>query len=209
MPRPLVKVCGMTRMKDVERCVELGVDLLGFIFHPKSPRNVDPDFVASVKTGKVSKVGVFVNQPHEEVLEIMERCGLHAAQLHGSPDIHYCWRIGPDRVIRTFWPDTYSSGAALQADLARFEEACGHFLLDAGTKGQGGTGQTIDFGKLQDIEIHTPWFLAGGIGPHNIDEVLALNPPGIDINSGVEKSPGIKDADKLRAVFDRIDAATD
>lgn len=201
MSRPLVKVCGMTRMKDVELCVDLGVDLLGFIFHPKSPRNVDPDFVASVKTGRVVKVGVFVDQPHEEVLEIMEYCGLHAAQLHGGQDIHYCWRIGPDRVVKVFWPDTYPSASALKRDLESFEEACGHFLLDAGKIGQGGTGQSIDFGILQDIEIHTPWFLAGGLGPHNLREALAINPPGLDINSGVEKEPGIKDEAKLREVF--------
>ena len=206
MPRPLVKVCGMTRMEDVDLCMELGVDLLGFIFHPKSPRNVDPEFVASVKTGRITKVGVFVDQPHEEVLEIMDRCGLHAAQLHGNQDIHFCWRIGPDRVFKVFWPDTYSSAGALSRDLDNFAEACGHFLLDAGKIGQGGTGQSIDFGILQDIEIQTPWFLAGGIGPHNIDEILTLNPPGIDINSGVESAPGIKDETKLRAVFKRIDA---
>jgi len=206
MPRPLVKVCGMTRMEDVRLCVELGADLLGFIFHPKSPRNVDPDFVASVKTGKVTKVGVFVDQPHEEVTAIMDRCGLHAAQLHGNPDIHYCWRIGPDRVIRTFWPDTYPSAGALMRDLQKFEECCGHFLLDAGTTGQGGTGKTINFDILNQITIQTPWFLAGGIGLHNIDEVLAFNPPGIDINSGVESAPGIKDEQKLREIFAKIDA---
>lgn len=204
MARPLVKVCGMTRMEDVELCMELGVDLLGFIFHPKSPRNADPDFVASVKTGRITKVGVFVDQPHEEVIEIMDRCGLHAAQLHGKQDIHFCWRIGPDRVIKVFWPDTYQSADALASDLDRFAEASGHFLLDAGKACQGGTGQTIDFGILQDIEIQTPWFLAGGIGPHNIDQVLTLEPPGIDINSGVECEPGIKDETKLRAVFDRL-----
>ena len=201
MPRPLVKICGMTRMEDVELCARLGADLLGFIFHPKSPRNVDPDFVASVKTG-VTKVGVFVDQPHEEVLEIMDRCGLHAAQLHGNQDMHFCWRIGPDRVIKVFWPDTYPSVAAFKRAMAGFEEACGHFLLDAGKTGQGGTGQSIDFGILQDIEIQTPWFLAGGLGPHNLRQALALNPPGVDINSGVEKEPGIKDESKLREVFD-------
>lgn len=200
MPRPLVKICGMTRMQDVELCAALGADLLGFIFHPKSPRNVDPDFVASVKTG-ITKVGVFVDQTHEEVLEIMERCGLHAAQLHGNQDMHFCWRIGPDRSIKTFWPETYKSAAALTRTLAGFEEACGHFLLDAGKIGQGGTGRTIDFGILQDIEIQTPWFLAGGLGPHNLREAMALNPSGLDINSGVESEPGIKDEAKLREVF--------
>lgn len=206
MERPLVKVCGMTRTQDVQLCMELGVDLLGFIFHPKSPRNVDPEFVASVKTGRITKVGVFVDQPHEEVLEIMDRCGLHAAQLHGGQDIHFCWRIGPDRVIRAFWPGDYASPAALAADLDNYSEACGHFLLDAGSKGQGGTGQSIDLSILQAIDIQTPWFLAGGIGPHNIHTALAANPPGLDINSGVESAPGIKDETKLRAVFDRINA---
>jgi len=208
MPRPLVKVCGMTRMEDVELCVDLGVDLLGFIFHEKSPRNADPDFVASVKTGKASKVGVFVNRTVEEVLATMDRCGLHAAQLHGGQDVDFCWKIGPDRVIRAFWPDTYPSAQALLRDLENYSEACGHFLLDAGVKGQGGTGNSIDFGMLQDIEIQTPWFLAGGLGPDNLREALAVNPSGLDINSGVEKAPGIKDETKLREVF-RILAETE
>ena len=205
MPRPLVKICGMTRMEDVELCTRLGADLLGFIFHPKSPRNADPDFAASVHTG-VTKVGVFVNQSADEILEIMDRCHLHAAQLHGGQSYDECEKIGPDRVIRAFWPQTYPSAAALIRDLERYSEVCGHFLLDAGGKGQGGAGQSIDFAMLQDIEIQTPWFLAGGLGPHNLDAALAVNPPGLDINSGVEREPGIKDETKLRAVFDRLAA---
>ena len=205
MDRPLVKICGMTRMQDVELCSRLGADLLGFIFHPASPRNADPDFVASVKTGRVVKVGVFVNQTAGEVIELMDRCGLHAAQLHGGQDMAFCEAIGPDRVIRAFWPDTYTSTVALLRDLDNYAEVCGHFLLDAGGQGQGGTGQSIDFGILQHIEIQTPWFLAGGIGPSNLEAALAANPPGLDINSGVESEPGIKDETKLRAVFDRLD----
>ncbi len=201
MPRPVVKICGMTRMEDVRMCVDLGADLLGFIFHEKSPRNADPDFVASVRTGKATKVGVFVNQTAEEVIEIMDRCHLHAAQLHGGQDLDFCWKIGADRVIRAFWPDTYRSPGALSRALDSYSEACGHFLLDAGVKGQGGTGKSIDFSMLQDIEILTPWFLAGGIGPDNLREALAVNPPGLDINSGVESAPGIKDENKLREVF--------
>ncbi len=204
MSRPLVKVCGMTRMEDVNLCMELGVDLLGFIFHPSSPRNVDPAFAASVKTGKIVKVGVFVKQTAEEVREIMDYCGLHAAQLHGGQDMAFCEEVGPDRVIRTFWPDTYSSVEALARDLDNYSEVCGHFLLDAGEKGQGGTGQSIDFDMLQHLEIQTPWFLAGGIGPHNINAALAVNPPGLDINSGVEGEAGMKDEIKLRMVFDRL-----
>lgn len=201
MPRPLVKVCGMTRMEDVKLCVSLGVDLLGFIFHEKSPRNADPDFVASVKTGKATKVGVFVDQTADQVIEIMDRCGLHAAQLHGDQDLNFCWQIGPDRVIRAFWPDTYGSPQALLRDLDNYSEVCGHFLLDAGGKGQGGTGRSIDFSMLQHIEIQTPWFLAGGLGTDNLRAALAVNPPGLDINSGVESAPGIKDETKLREVF--------
>jgi phosphoribosylanthranilate isomerase len=205
MPRPLVKICGMTRMEDVELCTRLGADLLGFIFHPASPRNADPDFVASVKTGRVVKVGVFVNQSADQVIEIMDRCGLHAAQLHGGQDMAFCEAVGPDRVIRAFWPEAYSSAEALLHDLDNYAEVCGHFLLDAGTKGQGGTGRSIDFSMLQGIEIQTPWFLAGGIGPDNLEAALAVSPPGLDINSGVERQPGVKDETKLRAVFDRLD----
>ncbi|WP_207263036.1 phosphoribosylanthranilate isomerase [Desulfovibrio sp. Huiquan2017] len=201
MARPLVKVCGMTRMEDVQLCVDLGVDLIGFIFHPGSPRNAAPDFVAAVKTGKVSKVGVFVNQTADEVIEIMGRCGLHAAQLHGGQDVDFCWKIGPDRVIRTFWPDTYPSPGALVRDLERYAEVCGHFLLDAGAKGQGGTGNSIDIDILQDIEIQTPWFLAGGLGPDSVRRALTAGPSGLDFNSGVESAPGIKDETKLREVL--------
>jgi len=204
MHRPLIKICGMTRMEDVRLCVSLGADLLGFIFHPASPRCADPDFVASVKTGRAVKVGVFVNQSADEVIDLMDRCGLHAAQLHGGQDMAFCETVGPDRVIRTFWPETYSSPEALVRDMENHAEVCGHFLLDAGSKGQGGTGRSIDFGFLQHIEIQTPWFLAGGINPDNVDAALALNPPGLDINSGVESQPGIKDQAKLQAVFDRI-----
>jgi phosphoribosylanthranilate isomerase len=203
MDRPLVKICGMTRMEDVELCTRLGADLLGFIFHPKSPRNANPAFVASVHTG-VTKVGVFVDQSADEILEIMDRCHLHAAQLHGGQSYDECEKIGPDRVIRAFWPQTYPSANALARDMERYSEVCGHFLLDAGGKGQGGTGQSINFAMLQDIEIQTPWFLAGGLGPHNLDAALAVNPPGLDINSGVEREPGIKDETKLQAVFDRL-----
>ncbi|MDD3310914.1 phosphoribosylanthranilate isomerase [Pseudodesulfovibrio sp.] len=205
MARPLIKVCGMTRMEDVRLCADLGVDLIGFIFHPASPRNADPDFVASVHTG-VTKVGVFVKQSADEIIEIMDRCKLHAAQLHGGHDCDACEKIGPDRVIRAFWPQTYPSPEAMLRDMERYAEVCGHFLLDAGAKGQGGTGESIDFAMLQHIEIQTPWFLAGGLSPHNLDAALAVNPPGLDINSGVESAPGVKDAAKLRAVMDRIAA---
>ena len=116
----------------------------------------------------------------------------------------FCERIGPDRVIKVFWPSTYDSADAFVRDLDNYSEVCGHFLLDAGMKDQGGTGQTIDFNILQGIEIQTPWFLAGGLGLHNIDAALALNPPGLDINSGVESEPGIKDEKKMRDIFDHL-----
>jgi phosphoribosylanthranilate isomerase len=194
----------MTRMEDITLCIELGVDLLGFIFHPASPRNVDPAFAASVKTGKITKVGVFVDQSADEIIEIMDRCGLHAAQLHGNQDMAFCEKVGPDRVIRAFWPDTYSSAEALTRELDSYSEVCGHFLLDAGKSCQGGTGQSINLDILQHIEIQTPWFLAGGIGPSNLNKALSINPPGLDINSGVEHKPGIKDENKLREVFNQL-----
>ncbi|MBN2140260.1 MAG: phosphoribosylanthranilate isomerase [Desulfovibrionaceae bacterium] len=201
MNRPLIKVCGLTRRADVELCQRLGADLMGFIFHPGSPRNTDPGFPAEIEPGRGLKVGVFVDQTPGEVLEIMDRAGLDLAQLHGKQSEAFCAAIGPRRVIKTLWPESYADARGLQKDLERFAPFCRHFLLDAGRSG-GGHARSIDFGLIQHIDINKVWFLAGGLGPDNVRTALAAcSPPGLDFNSGVEDSPGIKDPARLRAVF--------
>lgn len=204
--RPLVKVCGLTRREDVDGCLELGVNWLGFIFHPKSPRLVDSSFPAGLGRLPARKVGVFVDQSLEETQAIMARGGLDMAQLHGGNVRHdeaFCRALGDRKAIKVFWPERYWSLAALEAELERYSPFCGHFLFDAG-KGGGGHGRCLDFQALARLKSPRPWFLAGGLAPDTLPEALALSPFGLDLNSGVEEAPGRKSRAKLKQALDLI-----
>ncbi|WP_045221741.1 phosphoribosylanthranilate isomerase [Desulfonatronum thioautotrophicum] len=201
---PLVKVCGLRRPEDVLLCEELGVQWTGFIFYPPSPRNVIPDHVASLPRSRALRVGVFVLQPAEEVREIMNRAELDLAQLHGGQDQRFCEQIGPDRVIKVFWPRRHPDLTALEKEMAAFTSSCRALLVDAGTS-VGGHGVSLDFPALARLNFPRPWLLAGGLGPENIQEALhACRPWGVDLNSGVEETPGQKSPEMLRQVMQRI-----
>lgn len=199
--KPLVKVCGMTGIEDAMLCEKLGASFLGFIFHEGSPRNVSVDFVAGVKTSAAVKVGVFVKQSSDEVMDIMQRGRLKLAQLHGGQGVDFCRAIGADRVIKVLWPQRYESVKEFQADIEKFQPHCRFLLFDAGKSG-GGHGTSLDVDVFNKVEISGPWLLAGGLGPENIHEILSrVQPTGIDLNSGVESAPGIKDKNKLIKIF--------
>ncbi len=194
----MVKVCGITRQEDASTAIEAGADLLGFIFHCGSPRCVTPEQAAAINTGRVMRVGVFVKQNPGEVLEIMAQARLHLAQLHGDQDLEFCKRLGRLKVMRTFWPTRYETREELEADLEGFADHSRFFLLDSGLSG-GGHGGTVDFGFLDGLRSRRPWFLAGGLTPANAAEaVSACQPCGVDLNSGVEAAPGIKDPALVR-----------
>jgi len=203
-PATLIKVCGLTRQEDANACIKLGVDLTGFIFHLPSPRNVSPEHAAGIETGRAVRVGVFVRQDLKETASIMQKAGLGLAQLTGDQDPEFCKIIGPERVMRVFWPERYPDRLSLEKDLARFTGVSRYVLLDAGTSG-GGHGRSLDFSGLKGLRCPAPWFLAGGLGPHNLAKAVAgCNPNGVDINSGVESAPGIKDAKKLAKALEII-----
>jgi phosphoribosylanthranilate isomerase len=203
---PLVKVCGLCRPEDARLCEELGVDWTGYIFYPPSPRNVTPEQVAALSRGRAARVGVFVLQSAEEVREIMDRAELDLAQLHGGQDRRFCEHVGPERVVKVFWPLRYPDLANLEQDMAAFASCCRAVLLDAGTA-VGGHGVSLDFGTLAGLSFRRPWLLAGGLGPDNIQEALhECRPWGVDLNSGVEEAPGKKSPSCLRAVMERIKA---
>jgi phosphoribosylanthranilate isomerase len=211
--KPLIKVCGLTREEDALRCAELGADLLGFIFHPGSPRNTTPEFPARLRAPGARKVGVFVGQSVMETLGIMAAGRLDLVQLHGGQDEAFCRKlsqtIGPGRIIKVFWPEKAVSLEAFQAELDRFAPLCALMLADAGSGG-GGHGQAIA-GRGAEIlagaKFSRPWLLAGGLGPDTVADMLSrFTPAGLDLNSGVESAPGLKDETKLRAAFDAINA---
>lgn len=206
----LVKVCGMTREADARLCAALGADLLGFIFHPASPRCTQPGLPASLDLPGVRKVGVFVAQTLEDTLALMDAGRLDLAQLHGGQDEAFCEELakalGPRRVIKVVWPES-ADPLEFQAELERFAPFCGLFLVDAGTSG-GGHGRTIDAPLLQAARFPRPWLLAGGLRPGNLAAMLSrFSPKGLDLNSGVESAPGLKDEQLLRAAFAEIAAA--
>lgn len=194
----LVKVCGMTRPEDVLGCTEAGADLLGFIFAAKSPRCLTPGQAAALPRTTAKRVGVFVEQTLPEVLAIMKEADLDLAQLHGGQNPDFCQAVGPDRVIRAFWPQKHPDLGSLAAEMAAFAGAIRFALLDAGTSG-GGHGTSLDFDALAELSPPMPWLLAGGLGPDNVAEAVRIaKPNGVDLNSGVESSPGLKDLAKVR-----------
>lgn len=195
------KVCGMTTAAQAMDVAGAGADLLGFIFHPASPRHVAAALPAGVDT-TARKVGVFVRQGLEEVLALLAAGRLDLAQLHGGQDVDFCRAVGPARVVRAFWPQKYADAGQLQADLELYAPVCSWFLFDAGSSG-GGHGAAFDWTVLRGIDSPRPWLLAGGLNPGNLAEALAVCRPlpkffGVDLNSGVEASPGVKDMDKVR-----------
>lgn len=203
---PLVKVCGLRRPEDVTLCEELGVNWTGFIFYPPSPRDVTPDHVAILPRGRATRVGVFVLQSAEEVREIMDQADLDLAQLHGRQDRRFCEQVGPQRVVRVFWPLRYPDLATLEQDMATFASSCQAMLLDAGTS-VGGHGVSLDFTALARLHFPRPWLLAGGLNPENIqDALIKCRPWGVDLNSGVEEAPGRKSPLLLRTIMERITA---
>ena len=218
MKRLLVKVCGNTRPEDARLAAALGADMLGFIFHAKSPRNVDPAFPAGLDRATdllgALKVGVFVGQSVDETCALMAAGGLDLAQLHGGQDEAFCQElsktIGPERVIKVLWPERAANVESFQAEVDRFSSRCRLFLVDAGSGG-GGHGREMERNAAEILaatRFHRPWLLAGGIGPETIGPLLArFWPAGLDMNSGVESAPGIKDETKLREAFCALRAA--
>lgn len=209
---PLVKVCGLTRQRDVDACVDAGVDLCGFIFHPASPRAVTVAMAAEMHSRGMVRVGVFVRQSADEVLAAMDAARLDLAQLHGGQDAAFCRRVGPERVIRAAWPQRHADVAgridrdALETELAGLAPHVRCFLLDAGDSG-GGHGVAMDWAALRGLAPGAPWLLAGGLTPDNVARAVVEcgsdggSMIGVDLNSGVESAPGRKDARLVAAAL--------
>ena len=181
-----IKVCGITRKRDLSTAMGMRAHYCGFIFQPGSP---------------IRRVGVFVNQNAEEIMDIMKTARLEFAQLHGAHSLDCARRIGPEKVIRVLWPDRYESVDALQREMELWADSCAWFLLDAGTQG-GGHGVSLDWTSLASLSSPRPWFLAGGLSSASLNRALEqCSPDGIDLNSGVEAIPGQKSPQKLLAAL--------
>jgi phosphoribosylanthranilate isomerase len=177
-----------------------------FIFHPASPRNISVEMAKSIDTGGLMRVGLFVDQPKEDVIRILREAELHLAQLHGDQDVSFCDYVGKRRVMRVFWPDRYERLDEFKEELGRFADSARFYLFDSGTGG-GGHGKRISCSCAAGDKGQKTWLLAGGLNPDNLEDALrGCRPCGVDLNSGVESAPGIKDRDKLAACMKIINS---
>lgn len=196
----LVKICGITRLEDALLAVELGASALGFIFWPSSPRYIPPSRAAEIAAAlppRVATVGVFVDQTRNFVWNAAEQVGLTALQLHGSETLAFAAAL-PRPVIKAV---PVAADFSLEAAMAIPRTIT--VLLDAHDPiRRGGTGATIDWSVAAAVAWRRPVFLSGGLHAGNIREAIArVNPHAVDLSSGVESAPGIKDPAKLRALF--------
>lgn len=201
-----VKVCGITRLEDAMLAAELGAAALGFVFWPQSPRFVDPEIAASIVRAlprAITAVGVFVDQPMDDVQRLAQAVGLSAVQLHGHESLDYAARL-MQPVIKAVAVDERFAAESL--DELPLEITV---LLDAHDPvRRGGTGRTIDWRAAAYAAARRPIFLSGGLTPSNVADAIArVRPYGVDLSSGVESSPGIKDPVKLRALFAAVGTA--
>lgn len=207
-----IKVCGVTGVQNALACAQAGADWIGLNFHPASPRSLPVERgaeIASALDGKAAVVGLFVDRAFDELAEIVASIGgMQTIQLHGDEDVEYlalCSRFQPAlRVVRAFRLSDAASVDRMAAYLREAESAgCPPYavLVDAHVPGQpGGTGRAIPFDLLAHLPPHPRLILAGGLNADNVaDRVTRARPWMVDVASGVESSPGIKDPARVSA----------
>jgi phosphoribosylanthranilate isomerase len=202
----LIKICGITRLSDAEEAVAAGANAIGFVFWPGSPRFIDPFRAARIAAALpplVARVGVFVNQNAEYINAVAARVRLDAVQLHGDEQVD---DLAP--LVRPVIK-AVALGADSSIDVAAWPARV-TLLLDVHDPARrGGTGQTIDWSAAASIARRRRTLLAGGLTPENVAAAVAcVQPFGIDVSSGVETSPGIKDHRRIRALFEAVHGAS-
>ena len=194
-----VKICGITSLKDAEMAVNYSVSAIGMIFCPDSPRYVDPaemeQWIDRIPDS-VKKVGVFVNEQIDTINNITRQLKLEFIQLHGDESPEFCNGIIRP-VIKVF-----RVGDDFDAIVLNEYDVHG-FLFDTYKKGNpGGTGNRFNWDLIANLKTETPIILSGGLTPENVlNGIEAVNPAAVDVNSGVESVPGVKDEEKIKELF--------
>jgi len=192
-----VKICGITSLDDALHACSCGADALGFVFYDKSPRCVTPEaarVIINALPPFVSTVGLFVNEKPQTIRAIAEQCGLDVIQLHGDEGPAAC-DYAPHRTVKAL---RVKDAASLEGHTAYRTNA---LLLDAWSKkAYGGTGETFNWALAATVARQRPVILAGGLTPENVGAAIsAVRPYAVDVSSGVESAPGVKDRQKLAA----------
>jgi phosphoribosylanthranilate isomerase len=203
-----VKVCGMTDSMNVKDISETGADFIGFIFYQDSPRYIgeEPDsgLFRNVPAGRY-KTGVFVNEDPVKILTLANNYGLEMIQLHGDESPENCSQIRSSglRIIKAF--SITEDFDFIQ--ISSYMPVCDYFLFDTKTPKYGGSGRKFSWNRLKAYNLDKPFFLSGGVGPEDADEIKAIENDGlfaVDLNSRFETAPGRKDVGLVKAFIERI-----
>jgi phosphoribosylanthranilate isomerase len=205
-----IKVCGLREEGNIADLYNAGIRTMGFIFYGKSKRFVHKDdrksLFASIPMD-VEKVGVFVNEPLAFVIDTISTYGLDYAQLHGEENRTFCAEVQKyAKVIKAFRVDE-----SFKFETLNEYQNCDLLLFDAKGKEYGGNGIKYDWQLLEQYKLKTPFLLSGGIGPDDVDKILAFDHArfiGIDINSGFEIEPGLKDIEKIKSFISYLKCNT-
>lgn len=206
--QPKLKVCGLTQLDQIQELISMNTDFLGFIFYERSPRYVlnhlSLEDISSIN--HQGKVGVFVNQELEKVIEITTNAKLNYIQLHGNENENYVttlkekldFTVGIIKVIR-MGNQSQENKDRIEKIFSGDQSSINYYLFDTDSKAFGGTGKQFDWNILNEIKIPLPYFLSGGISGENIDtmKMLIQKPFALDINSKFEIEPGNKDLQKI------------
>jgi phosphoribosylanthranilate isomerase len=201
-----IKVCGLREPENIREIAALPVDMIGFIFHPGSPRAVGggdklPEWLENAALpGHVARVGVFVDAEIESLLNTVHDYALDYVQLHGNESAAYCAELSNiwayTGVRKALIIKAFRVGPGFDfGTCSHFGQYCDYFLFDTQTPGFGGSGQVFDWELLRGYHGEVPFLLSGGIGPGSVDALKAFAHPcwaGIDLNSRFEKVPGVK-----------------
>jgi phosphoribosylanthranilate isomerase len=196
-----IKICGMRDRENILQVASLGPQYLGFIFYPGTPRFVGEDFRIPFKLPfSIQRVGVFVNAPNAEILEKVKTIGLDYVQLHGKESPAQCAALKAEvKIIKVFSVDENFDFDATKP----YKDVADYFLFDTKGKYHGGNAKTFNWSILNKYDQEIPFFLSGGLSPDNVKDlgdVLKMNLHALDLNSGVEISPGLKDIEKVRTI---------
>jgi len=207
-----IKICGVKNTITLDCCSENHINYFGLIFYNKSPRNIDIEnaynLINHIKNIKLIPVGVFVNHKINNLLEIIKRLNLNHIQLHGEEDNNYISKLKKNTDIKII----KAIGIKDKNDLLKTKmySNIDYYLFDykaSKTELPGGNAKSFNWSILKYAKIDKPWFISGGININNISEILKnLNPYGIDISSGVEDQPGIKNTKKINEIMNIVNA---
>ncbi|WP_278554887.1 phosphoribosylanthranilate isomerase [Elizabethkingia bruuniana] len=210
--QPKLKVCGLAHRGQIQELQKFGVDFLGFIFYPKSPRYVlnhlNMEQISEIK--HLGKVGVFVNEDVAIVSDIAKQAHLNYIQLHGDENIEYILNLKKllldTQIIKVFRIGQEVNTEVLKSKISEFETYADLFLFDTDSKAYGGTGETFNWSVLNQLDLQKPYLLSGGISSENIASIESLKtkPFALDINSKFENSPGDKNLDKIQTFVNLI-----